>query len=177
MFRFASFTNWLYCGRRVPTLLEVHQPAARVTLFGWLPFSPSWPTPKPQFLWIITPLRFLLRKAAACAVFAIAPIPADAQTALAPETHGIVIANMDRSVKPGDDFYRYANGNWLKRAEIPPDRSYMDHTGRLGNRVGTTSTAKSLKAVRFNSSRICLRIVWATRFAVGNRVLFSVTSR
>ncbi|HEX8801469.1 MAG TPA: M13 family metallopeptidase N-terminal domain-containing protein, partial [Terriglobales bacterium] len=39
------------------------------------------------------------------------------------ETHGIVVANMDRSVKPGDDFYRYANGGWIKRTEIPPDRS------------------------------------------------------
>jgi putative endopeptidase len=30
---------------------------------------------------------------------------------------------MDRSVKPGDDFFRYANGNWLERTEIPADRS------------------------------------------------------
>jgi putative endopeptidase len=74
-------------------------------------------------------LRFLLRLAAACALFANAPIIADAQTAPAPETHGIVIADMDRSVKPGDDFYRYANGGWLKRTEIPPDRSYMDPYG------------------------------------------------
>jgi predicted metalloendopeptidase len=36
---------------------------------------------------------------------------------------------MDRSVKPGDDFYRYANGDWLKRAEIPPDRRYIDPNG------------------------------------------------
>ncbi len=27
--------------------------------------------------------------------------------------------NVDRSVKPGDDFYRYANGGWLKAATIP----------------------------------------------------------
>ena len=26
---------------------------------------------------------------------------------------------MDRSVKPGDDFYRYANGGWLKVTAIP----------------------------------------------------------
>jgi endothelin-converting enzyme/putative endopeptidase len=36
--------------------------------------------------------------------------------------HGIVVANIDKSVKPGDDFFRYANGGWLKRTEIPPDR-------------------------------------------------------
>ncbi len=42
--------------------------------------------------------------------------------ALAQETHGIVIANMDTAIKPGDDFYHYANGNWIKRTEIPADR-------------------------------------------------------
>jgi putative endopeptidase len=41
----------------------------------------------------------------------------------AEETHGISIANMDPSVKPGDDFYDYANGGWIKRTEIPPDRA------------------------------------------------------
>src|SRR5580658_7830446 len=58
-----------------------------------------------------------------------APLAADAQSTPAPETHGIVVANMDRSVKPGDDFYRYANGDWLKRTEIPPDRRYIDPNG------------------------------------------------
>jgi endothelin-converting enzyme/putative endopeptidase len=33
---------------------------------------------------------------------------------------------MDASVKPGDDFNQYANGGWIKRTEIPPDR------GRVG---------------------------------------------
>ena len=31
--------------------------------------------------------------------------------------------NMDMSVKPGDDFFRYANGEWIKRTEIPPEYS------------------------------------------------------
>ncbi|MGH9498386.1 MAG: M13 family metallopeptidase [Terriglobales bacterium] len=44
----------------------------------------------------------------------------------APDVHGIAVANMDRSVKPGDDFYLYANGDWIKRTAIPPDR------GRIG---------------------------------------------
>jgi putative endopeptidase len=36
---------------------------------------------------------------------------------------GIVPASMDRSVKPGDDFYAFANGSWMKTTEIPADRS------------------------------------------------------
>ena len=68
-------------------------------------------------------IRFLSRKAAACALFALSPLSTYAQDAPAPETHGIVVANMDRSVKPGDDFYRYANGDWIKRTEVPSDRS------------------------------------------------------
>jgi endothelin-converting enzyme/putative endopeptidase len=28
---------------------------------------------------------------------------------------------MDRTVRPGDDFYEYANGEWMKRTEIPAD--------------------------------------------------------
>ena len=27
------------------------------------------------------------------------------------------------SVKPGDNFFRYVNGSWLKTAQIPADRS------------------------------------------------------
>lgn len=30
---------------------------------------------------------------------------------------------MDLSIKPGDDFYHYANGNWLKNTPIPPEYS------------------------------------------------------
>ncbi|GAA0585065.1 M13 family metallopeptidase [Rhizomicrobium electricum] len=36
---------------------------------------------------------------------------------------GVDLAGMDRSVKPGDDFFAYVNGNWEKQAVIPPDRS------------------------------------------------------
>jgi putative endopeptidase len=36
---------------------------------------------------------------------------------------GIDLAGIDRSVAPGDDFFGYANGKWIKSAEIPPDRS------------------------------------------------------
>ena len=39
-----------------------------------------------------------------------------------PETHGINPADMDLSVDPREDFYRFANGGWLDRTEIPADR-------------------------------------------------------
>ncbi|HEU4539301.1 MAG TPA: M13 family metallopeptidase [Polyangiaceae bacterium] len=48
-----------------------------------------------------------------------APAPAPAPAA----SHGLDLAGMDRSVRPGNDFFAYANGGWLKRTEIPADRS------------------------------------------------------
>ena len=36
---------------------------------------------------------------------------------------GIDLAWMDKSVEPGDDFFSYANGTWVKNTEIPADRS------------------------------------------------------
>src|SRR5581483_6834235 len=35
---------------------------------------------------------------------------------------GVDLTGMDLSVRPGDDFFDYANGNWFKRTVIPPDR-------------------------------------------------------
>ncbi len=36
---------------------------------------------------------------------------------------GIDLTGMDSSVKPGDDFFLYANGTWLNKVEIPADRT------------------------------------------------------
>jgi putative endopeptidase len=36
---------------------------------------------------------------------------------------GLDLVGMDPSVKPGDNFFDYANGTWLKQTPIPPDRS------------------------------------------------------
>jgi endothelin-converting enzyme/putative endopeptidase len=45
--------------------------------------------------------------------------------AVAPKTdsHGISASNVNQAIKPGDDFYRYANGVWLERTQIPADRA------------------------------------------------------
>jgi len=40
-----------------------------------------------------------------------------------PVAHGLDVAGVDRSVQPGADFFGFANGTWLKTAQIPPDRS------------------------------------------------------
>ena len=32
-------------------------------------------------------------------------------------------ANMDMSVKPGDNFYLYANGGWLKKNPVPASKT------------------------------------------------------
>ncbi len=36
---------------------------------------------------------------------------------------GVDLTGMDKSVAPGDDFYRYVNGAWMDRTQIPADRS------------------------------------------------------
>jgi putative endopeptidase len=65
--------------------------------------------------------RFL---AAAAALALALPLTAvRAQTAHVSPSPGIDVAGMDRTVKPGNDFFDYANGTWIKETEIPADRS------------------------------------------------------
>ncbi|MBV1929066.1 MAG: M13 family metallopeptidase, partial [Gammaproteobacteria bacterium] len=40
-----------------------------------------------------------------------------------PLNSGIDLSGMDTTVRPQDDFFRYANGTWLKNNEIPADKS------------------------------------------------------
>jgi putative endopeptidase len=42
---------------------------------------------------------------------------------VARDTHGLDLAGMDKSVNPGDDFFGYANGGWLRATRIPEDRA------------------------------------------------------
>ncbi|MBU2996873.1 M13 family metallopeptidase [Cellulophaga baltica] len=38
-------------------------------------------------------------------------------------SRGIILENMDTTVSPKNNFYKYVNGSWLKNTEIPDDRS------------------------------------------------------
>ena len=38
-------------------------------------------------------------------------------------TWGVDLEAMDRTVKPGDDFFRYVNGKWAATAQIPADKT------------------------------------------------------
>ena len=39
-----------------------------------------------------------------------------------PLKSGINLSNMDESIRPGDDFFSYVNGSWVKSTEIPADK-------------------------------------------------------
>src|SRR6185369_12880602 len=43
--------------------------------------------------------------------------------------------SIDNSIKPGDDFYRYANGGWLKANVVPAGRSSYDTRAMLAERT------------------------------------------
>src|SRR5690349_11525351 len=69
-------------------------------------------------------MKFTMKSLLFAAVCALISLPfALAQEAAKPATHGIAASHIDASVDPGDDFYHYANGAWLKSYEIPADRA------------------------------------------------------
>lgn len=37
---------------------------------------------------------------------------------------GIILENMDTTVRPGDNFSRYVNGTWVSKTQIPPDKAH-----------------------------------------------------
>ena len=66
---------------------------------------------------------FRLRTVAPVVILASAVYLSGAATPLA---ENVYTHDMDRSIKPGDDFYRYANGGWLAKVAIPAGQSSYD---------------------------------------------------
>ena len=66
-----------------------------------------------------------MKKITMVAALAVAAFAADAQAPAAAQgaVHGVNKADMDMSVRPGDDFYQYAGGGWLKANPMKPEYS------------------------------------------------------
>jgi predicted metalloendopeptidase len=47
---------------------------------------------------------------------------------------GLDLTSSDKTVKPGDDFYRFADGKWLDTNQIPPDRTSWGSFVELADR-------------------------------------------
>src|SRR3954469_8104942 len=96
--------------RRRASGFHSHDPARDVEMFTLTTCTHT--RPAPRFLAIVA--------MAALATF----LPQTSSIAGPPSAvRGIDDAGMDRSVAPGDDFFSFANGTWVARTEIPPDRS------------------------------------------------------
>jgi putative endopeptidase len=65
--------------------------------------------------------------------------------------HAVAVGNMDRAIKPGDDFYSYANGAWVDRTELPPDRAALSVWSVLDDRSRKQSAAIIEEAARANA--------------------------
>ena len=66
-----------------------------------------------------------MKKITMAAALAVAALAVDAQAPAAAQgaVHGVNKADMDMSVRPGDDFYQYAGGGWLKANPMKPEYS------------------------------------------------------
>ena len=96
-------------------------------------------------------VRFLIYSAAI--LFADAALSQQTTAAHGP---AVVPSYMDRSVRPGDEFYLYANGTWQKNTEMRPDRAYESpasdiydqHEQKLQDLITEASKAKDANSRR-----------------------------
>ena len=72
-----------------------------------------------------------------------APAKPIAESTAKPEigSFGFDEAGMDRTVKPGDDFFRFAGGGWFTKTEIPADRAAFGMFNVLQERSLTQTRA------------------------------------
>lgn len=70
--------------------------------------------------------------ASACfCLLAVTPLSAGADL----PRSGIDVRSIDRSVKPQDDFYRFANGHWLDNVTIPLDSERVTPSSQLTDTI------------------------------------------
>ncbi len=76
-----------------------------------------------------------------CATTGISNLPEEGKVS------GLTLENFDRTVRPQDDLYRFANGKWLDSFEIPADKSSFGAFTHLYDR-----SQENLKAIILDAS-------------------------
>ena len=96
-------------------------------------------------------LDVFLKSAVICSL-GLALLPASAQEAsTTPDVHGINVANMDKSIKPGDNFYLYCNGDWIKNTPMPADRARLSVFSALDD-IANKNTAAIIEEAAKNGA-------------------------
>jgi putative endopeptidase len=96
-------------------------------------------------------LEVFLKSAVICSL-GLALLPASAQEAsTTPDVHGINVANMDKSIKPGDNFYLYCNGDWIKNTPMPADRARLSVFSALDD-IANKNTAAIIEEAAKNGA-------------------------
>ena len=72
-------------------------------------------------------MKPLLLLSAASALLALSPVTAaEAPPKAAIGSWGVDTSGISKTIKPGDDFYRYVNDGWLKTTQIPTGLPAID---------------------------------------------------
>lgn len=79
--------------------------------------------------------KLLLLFLVAMSIFAIYSCKETQMTTKNDNGPALDLSNMDTSVRPGDDFYRYVNGAWMDKIEIPADRGRWGSFDELRKRT------------------------------------------
>jgi putative endopeptidase len=101
-------------------------------------------TPRSQFF------RFYSLALAAVQVFAFAQNRVE-PTAVPPGPE-VVPSYIDKSIRPGDDFFLYTCGEWVKHTEIPPDRGYYSPASPVQDETKKRAADITMEAGKGGSS-------------------------
>jgi len=81
-----------------------------------------------------------------CVLCAALLVPCAAIAQPSATTHGIAVSHIDTAVPPGDNFWLYANGDWIKHTEIPADRGSVNVFSLLDN-IASKHTSEIIEDV------------------------------
>ncbi len=95
--------------------------------------------------------RFVSRIVGACAV--VATLSPAARLAAQRAIPGLDASAMDTTVRPGDDFYKFANGAWDRQTQIPPQLASFGAFSIAAKQADANVTAIVHAAVAANAAR------------------------